>query len=316
MGLLSLLHKKKQKDTASDDGEFYSRAEEDSKAARSRGKRKQSNQGAEQADPVLPQKKRARRRLVGAIALVLAAVIGLPMILDSEPKPLSDDIAIQIPSKNKPAAANTSADTASSSAVAPSASLDQKEKMANAAPPAPSSAAAPVAPLVAHLAPATSKDEPKKEALVPSTAEKPSGDTAVVTKKDTKSEAKPDTKPEHVQANKNTAKPVTPSTSKADDAARAEAILEGKAGSKPVNDKKAGKFVIQVAALASKDKIDELQAKLKHAGIHSYTEKIHTSSGERTRIRVGPFADKEDAEKSHAKLVRLGLSGAVVPAGN
>ena len=51
----------------------------------------------------MPEKKRARRRLVGAIALALLVAVGLPMLLDSEPKPLSTDIDIRIPSKDKAA---------------------------------------------------------------------------------------------------------------------------------------------------------------------------------------------------------------------
>ncbi|KAF1056005.1 MAG: Cell division protein DedD [Burkholderia gladioli] len=54
-------------------------------------------------DPTLPEKQRARRRLVGAIALVVAVVIVLPMVLDAHPKPVTSDIAIDIP--NKPAQA-------------------------------------------------------------------------------------------------------------------------------------------------------------------------------------------------------------------
>jgi len=49
------------------------------------------------SDEELQLKKRARRRLVGAVALVLLIVVFLPMILDSEPKPLNQDIAISIP---------------------------------------------------------------------------------------------------------------------------------------------------------------------------------------------------------------------------
>ncbi len=59
-------------------------------------------QDEEPIDPMLPEKKRARRRLIGATALVLAAIIGLPMVFDSEPKPLADDISIQIPPRDKP----------------------------------------------------------------------------------------------------------------------------------------------------------------------------------------------------------------------
>jgi len=45
---------------------------------------------------------RARRRLVGAVALVLAAVIVLPMVLDAEPVPVASDIPIVIPARNRP----------------------------------------------------------------------------------------------------------------------------------------------------------------------------------------------------------------------
>jgi DedD protein len=45
-------------------------------------------------------KRRARRRLVGAIALVLLFVIVLPVILDQEPKPVTQTLTVQIPSQD------------------------------------------------------------------------------------------------------------------------------------------------------------------------------------------------------------------------
>ena len=45
-------------------------------------------------------KKRARRRLVGATALALLAVIVLPMVMDREPKPAPQDIQVRIPSQD------------------------------------------------------------------------------------------------------------------------------------------------------------------------------------------------------------------------
>ncbi len=42
-------------------------------------------------------RRRARRRLVGAVVLALAAAVLLPLLLESEPKPLGDDVSIQIP---------------------------------------------------------------------------------------------------------------------------------------------------------------------------------------------------------------------------
>jgi len=45
-------------------------------------------------------KRRARRRLVGAVALVVFLVIALPIVLEKEPKPQSQDLVIQIPSQD------------------------------------------------------------------------------------------------------------------------------------------------------------------------------------------------------------------------
>lgn len=288
MSLFSFLRKNKQ-ESASGDSTFYSRAEEDSKAVRSRAKRRggKENREDEALDPVLPEKKRARRRLIGAVALVLAAVIGLPMILDSEPKPLANDIAIQIPSKDKPAGgAIARTEMPAAARVAASASLDAKEEVVDvpAAPAAAEKKPEPAATAEPHKA----KDDGKATG---DAAHKPAEKAPSLAKAEPKSSEPQD---------------------KSDDA-RAKALLEGKPDPKAA-EKKAGKYVIQVAALATKEKIDELQGKLKGAGIKSYTEKVATASGDRTRIRVGPFASKEEAEKARAKIEKLGLNGTLVPA--
>lgn len=50
------------------------------------------------SDPAVDElKRRARRRLVGAVVLALAAAVILPLLLESDPKPLGDDVSIQIP---------------------------------------------------------------------------------------------------------------------------------------------------------------------------------------------------------------------------
>jgi DedD protein len=50
------------------------------------------------SDEELQLKLRARRRLIGAIVLVTAMVVVLPMVLDTEPGPVSQDITVRIPS--------------------------------------------------------------------------------------------------------------------------------------------------------------------------------------------------------------------------
>jgi DedD protein len=331
MSLFSFLRKNKQ-ESSSDNSTFYSRAEEDSKAVRNRTKRKKSAQdnkidgpGGASVDPVLPEKKRARRRLIGAVALVLAAVIGLPMILDSEPKPLADDIAIQIPSKEKSAAPSTAHAAESSPKIAAAAALDPAEEVieqssvaadtkttlkdSQRTPPAAATATVPDAP-----ASGKTKETSKSNAELAKLTEKPRTPNQSSPAPAAKVESKGDSKTtvQNLSSPKAEVKAESKQIEKPDDAARAKALLEGKPDPK-VAEKKSGKFVIQVAALATKEKVNELQTKLKDAGIKSYTQKVATETGDRTRIRVGPFGSKEEAEKIRAKIVKIGLNGSVVP---
>lgn len=290
MGLFSFL-RKNQQDSSTGKSDFYSQADEEKPV---RGKRKPGNRREEPVDPVLPEKKRARRRLVGAIALVLAAVIGLPMILDSEPKQLPDDIDIQIPSKESPApAAQAKAGlVAKADNTAPSNSLSAEEEIVEPEPAAP--AAAPVA---------AAKDAPKE---TPKETVKAEPKPAEAEKKPQVASAKP-------EAAEPKATPHAPNASKADEAARARAILEGKPVPSTASHA-SGKVVLQVAALASQDKVNELQKKLQAAGLKSYTQKVATASGERIRVRIGPFANEAEAEKARAKLTKIGLTGKSFPA--
>lgn len=123
-------------------------------------------------DPTLPEKQRARRRLVGAIALVVAAVIVLPMVLDSHPKPVTDDVQIDIPNRPSHQAAAANDEDAS----------DVQAGVAHDEPPASEPAAAPT-PAVAAKAQAKpdakeAKKPPTAAAKVPSAAQKPAAQPA------------------------------------------------------------------------------------------------------------------------------------------
>src|SRR5918992_3839337 len=55
---------------------------------------------AEQQQDVDTLKRRGRRRLVGAIALVLLAIIVLPMVFDPEPRPVAPPVSVRIPGED------------------------------------------------------------------------------------------------------------------------------------------------------------------------------------------------------------------------
>jgi DedD protein len=288
MGLFSFLSKNKQ-DAAGEDSAFYSNADDASVTAKARSKRA-SSAGRAASDPGLPEKKRARRRLVGAIALALAVAIGLPMVLDSEPKPLASDIAIQIPSKDKLSLTPALSHEAVNNAAVKSAAKETQEQVERAAA---EKAAAEQAALA--KAPVEVKAEPKLEQKLEQKAEVKLVET-------------PKEKPAPKAADKPADKPAI-AKADGDDAARALAILEGKGA-----DAAGPKFMINVVALATPERIAEAQEKLKAAGFKPTIQKVPTEAGERTRVRVGPFA-KDEAEKVRVRLGRMGFNAvAVVPA--
>jgi DedD protein len=234
------------------------------------------------SDEELQLKKRARRRLVGAIVLVTAVAVVLPMILDSEPKPATQSINIQIPSPEAGVL---------SSKPAP---LKPAEKPASAA-----------APAVAEPAPkAETKAEAKVEAKVePKTEIKQ--EPTVFAKAEPKTEHKAETKVEAKAETKAAPKPQSaPAPEKP--ATKAESPAKAKAPA-------TGAFVIQVAALSDVAKARELQARITGGGLKAYTEVVQTSKGPVTRVRVGPYASREAAEKARPALQRLQLDGKVVP---
>lgn len=319
MGLFSIFSKNKQDSTAQDSGRFSRDDDDFGQQARAKRASYANEAGASGSrrsrsggDPMLPEKKRARRRLVGAVALALAAAVGLPMLLDSEPRPLAGDINIEIPSKEKaPALPMPSAPVAAADSV------DQDEEII--APP-PLDASAPVvapppvktvetAKMMSDDAPPPPEPEVKRAAPEPKPVER-------------KPEPKQEPKPERKVAEKTPEKPVEkPAVKKPEDkpaaprpkdaeAARALALLEGKPAAKPAEKPEAAqRYVVQVAALATEEKVAELQARLRAAGVSSTTRK----AGALIKVQVGPFGSREEAEKTRARLGGLGISGFLVP---
>jgi DedD protein len=200
----------------------------------------------EAQDPGAELHARTRRRLIGAAALLLAAVIVLPMMLDSTPRPVPDSVAIDIPSDKTPFAPRLS--TPAPAAPAPA--------------PTPAVAPVPVPPAEAPLR---------------------------------KAESTPKPRPEQEPAKEAKAAPA------AKDVAPAPHAVAGGTS-----------FALQAAALGSEAAARDLMAKLKQAGFAPYTERVSTAKGDRIRVRVGPYATREDAEQARAKLKSLGISADVV----
>ena len=169
-------------------------------------------------------KRRGRRRLVGSIALVLAAVIVLPWIFDPQPRQ-TPPVSVRIPNEDE-------------------------------------------------------------SAFTPKAVPKPAPPRTEPARSEPKPEPKPEAKPE----------------ARAPDAAeraRAEAALAN------------AQFVVPVGAYAEPEGV---VAKLKAAKIPYYTEPVATSQGMVTRVRAGPYASRDAAERALKQIKALGFKpGSVTP---
>ena len=97
----------------------------------------------------------------------------------------------------------------------------------------------------------------------------------------------------------------------AEDSARAKALLEDKpvAGT---NVPAELRLVVQVGAFADAAKAREVRLKLEKAGLKTYTQVADSKDGKRTRVRVGPFASKAEADQAALKIKALDLPATIL----
>ena len=74
----------------------------------------------------------------------------------------------------------------------------------------------------------------------------------------------------------------------------------------------AAKIYLQIAALGSEPAARDLAARLKKAGHTAMVEKVDTKDGARWRVRVGPFASREEADQARTRLRAAGFQANAV----
>ena len=248
-------------------------------------------------DPLQLAKRRARRRLIGAAALVLGAVVLLPMVFDKEPKNRPDDLSVEIPSQNS----SFNPPLTAPSSVTPAAVAPQNALV----PGAPVSDAASNAGISAVPPPPLPAPSSASAASVPTLKSPPP--TIAKT---------PEVKPAELKTpDKSSLKTAGGKDAPGHDDPRALAALEGKSlapTSANEESKAEDRFAVQIGAFSNADKVKEVRDRLTAAGLKSYTENLNTAQGSRTRVRVGPFGSHEAAEAAREKIKGLGFDGSVV----
>ena len=215
---------------------------------------------AAKPESVEAMRRRAKHRLIGAAVLMLIGVLGLPMLFDKQPRPISVDTPIDIPDRNK-----------TKPLTVPSPVIEETPKRE------------------------ISESQPKEEIIVSAPAKAVDETPKLVAKQE----------PKPVE------KFVEKKAALADEGNKAQALLEGKDLSKK-NDVVGERFVVQVGAFSDAARAREVRLKVERAGLQTYTHVAQTKEGSRTRVRVGPFSGRDEAEKAAAKIKKLDLPAAIL----
>ena len=230
-------------------------------------------------------RRRARHRLMGAVVLVLVAVVGFPLLFDTQPRPVAVDTPILIPDRQK---------------AGPLSAAEPAERLAPAKPLLPD----------ARPLPAQAGLEPNETLIQPPPV------LAETVTKPAKPAPLPDLKPAASKSDKSEASAAAAQAKTRakvnEDGSKARALLEGKSpsSSKPASNER---LVVQVGAFTDPAKVREVRRKLEQAGLVTFTQVIDGKDGKSTtRIRVGPFSSREDAEKAAARIRKLSFSPAVL----
>jgi DedD protein len=236
---------------------------------------------AADADPasVEAARTRARRRLAGAVVLLVIGVVGFPILFETQPRPLPVDTPIELPAREVPM---PSAAPGAKPAPRPLPVLPVETEPA----PMPAAESASATASAASVAPPL--QTPSSPPATPATP----APAAVAEVKPAASVPAP-----------------TPNAAAADDGRRARALLDGGAASAAPG---GARWVVQVGAYTDAAKLREARAKVEKLELKTYTQEVNSDAGKRTRVRVGPFASRDEADAVAARVRKAGLPTAIL----
>ena len=253
----------------------------------------------------LSLKKRARRRLVGAIVLVLLMLVVLPRILQDRVA-LAPQEAIKITMIE-------SADHQQLNAASVASNVEQTPTIT------------PVDPILdlATKSPTSVTPTPagvvEKSDNLKSSNNNADSKNAVPLESISKDAKTTDQKVAESKANLANglrlpvvSEPKVSDSKLADSKPSVEKVVDSKIDDVKATQKKDGNFSIQVGVYSEVANVKQLQAKLKQTGFSSHTQKITTPKGEKIRLRAGSFASRQEASAAIPKLQKIGLAGMVV----
>ena len=263
--------------------------------------RKASGAAPASDDPVQAARTRARQRLVGAAVLLVVGVIAFPLLFETKPRPLPLDtpiVSARAPMGAQPAGGGTLAAAPAGPATPAAASATQA-----AAASAPAETVAPVEPAAPPPEPAASAVRPAQPGPAPVKAAPASAPARAA------AEAAPSAKAATAAPSAQAVPAATPAQASASPAAAAAAAnTPPAAASAP----RTARYVVQVGAFSEAATAREVRLKVEKLGLKTYTQVVEVDGAKRTRVRVGPFASREEAMQTLGRIQAANLPGVVL----
>jgi DedD protein len=200
---------------------------------------------------------RARQRLVGALVLLGVGVVSFPLLFDTQPRPLSQDIPMAAPRD-----AGSLPPRGTGRALAPLPVLPADAGVEGPAAPASEASAVPAAPAPSASVAVSAAPTPRASAPEPA--------PAVVS------------------------------------AAPAPSLPA------PAASTSTARFVVQIGAFAEARALRDARQKAEGLGLKTYIQVIDNDGAKRTRLRVGPFDTRQQADAAAKTLKTGGLPAAVL----
>lgn len=275
------------------------------------------------SDPALLEVKKARHRLVGAVALCLVAAVLVPLLLESEPRDAARALPITIesafdstrpekpwiepPAQVESAPMGTTQPDRIAALQGDTDELPLEEDGAGQMP--------------SQLEPVPMQPPPQPAKPSPAPADQPAQRTSPAAPPPPAA-SRPPAQPAPGAAKNPPANPPAgrgaPASSDEDNDTLSRLIEQVNRpagepqGNRPADRRAPRRFLVQVGAYSNVKSARAASERVSRAGLSAYHETVKTSNGDWIRVRIGPFASREEAERAQQALKRAGVVAALI----
>ena len=263
-------------------------------------------------------KRKARRRLVGAIVLALGAAVLVPMLLEDEPRPLGDDVSVQIPSREDGKFVSRLTGAAPDAKSRTKSAPVSEQKAVPAETKAPSAEQLSSSPERDAKAPQSGSETAKaprgQPDAAPAGAAVPPAQASAATAVTQPAAPAGQAAPAQMASPQPSSSPAASSQSPSPQPSSSPAAASQLASTQAAPTQAPSGFSVQLAAFSDDKGAKALANKLKRAGYAAYVEPVTTSRGTLWRVRVGGYATRSEADAARVTLKDEGYSGIVTAA--